>query len=137
MGYSSTDAQLLSVGPYVAACIFSILIGWLSDRYKKRAYLIIASAPLGIIGFFMLRFLPNDNPSAKYGALYLAATGLYSFLPLWLAWVCSPQTTKDAADIQGRKQLRHRHRPSLSVRHRFYHGISGWHLRPVDLSPFR
>jgi len=87
MGYSAERAQLLSVGPYVCACIFSIIIGWLSDRYKKRAILIIASAPLGIVGFFMLRFIPLNNPGAKYGALYLAATGLYAFLPLWLAWV--------------------------------------------------
>lgn len=87
MGYSAERAQLLSVGPYVCACLFSVLIGYLSDRYKKRAILIIVSAPLGIIGFFMLEFLPLDKPAAKYGALYLAATGLYSFLPLWLAWV--------------------------------------------------
>lgn len=87
MGYSAERAQLLSVGPYVSACIFSICIGYLSDRYKKRAILIIASAPLGVIGFFMLEFLPLSRPAAKYGALYLAATGLYSFLPLWLAWV--------------------------------------------------
>lgn len=35
----------------------------------------------------MLEFLPNDRPAAKYGALYLAATGLYSFVPIWLTWV--------------------------------------------------
>lgn len=106
MGYTSTKAQLLSVGPYVrqppshslslpllltthqvAACLTSILVGWLSDRYKKRAVLIMCSVPIGIVGFFMLEFLPASMPSAKYGALYLGASGIYAFLPLWLAWV--------------------------------------------------
>lgn len=40
----------------------------------------------------MLEFLPNDRPGAKYGALYLAATGLYAFVPIWLTWVNSPLT---------------------------------------------
>lgn len=77
-------------------------MGWLSDRYKKRAYLIIATVPIGIAGFLMLLLLPNDIASApkKYGALYLAATGLYSFLPLWLAWAvnnCATATVRASA----------------------------------------
>ena len=47
----------------------------------------MTSVPLGIAGFFMLEFLPQSRPAAKYGALYLAASGIYAFLPLWLAWV--------------------------------------------------
>lgn len=71
----------------MVACIFSIFIGYLSDHYQKRGILIISSVPLGIAGFFMLEFLPASMPAAKYGALYLAASGIYAFLPLWLAWV--------------------------------------------------
>ncbi|KAB5585769.1 permease of the major facilitator superfamily [Coniochaeta sp. 2T2.1] len=93
MGYTNTKAQLLSVGPYVVACIISIIVGWLSDRFKKRAVLIICSVPLGIAGFFMLEFLPASRPWAKYGALYLAASGLYAFLPLWLAWAMNNSAT--------------------------------------------
>ncbi|KAH8801421.1 major facilitator superfamily domain-containing protein [Xylogone sp. PMI_703] len=37
MGYTDTKAQLLSVGPYVAAAATSIFVGYLSDRYQKRA----------------------------------------------------------------------------------------------------
>lgn len=69
------------------ACFFSIGVGYISDRYKKRALVIICTAPFSIAGFFMLEFLPNDRPGAKYGALYLAATGLYAFVPIWLTWV--------------------------------------------------
>jgi len=48
---------------------------------------IIIGAPIAIIGFFMLEFLPDSKPAAKYGALYLAATGYYSFYPIYITWV--------------------------------------------------
>ncbi|KAL4879975.1 major facilitator superfamily domain-containing protein [Aspergillus karnatakaensis] len=86
MGYTGELAQLLSVGPYVAACILSIIVGYLSDHYQTRGWLILATAPLGIAGFGMLEFLPSSMPGAKYGALYLAASGIYSFAPLWITW---------------------------------------------------
>jgi hypothetical protein len=41
----------------------------------------------------MLEFLPASNPGAKYGALYLAAPGIYAFLPLWLTWAVNSAAT--------------------------------------------
>lgn len=38
MGFSSTDAQLLSVPPYILACVGCIVIPRLSDRYRQRGY---------------------------------------------------------------------------------------------------
>ncbi|KAL4934241.1 major facilitator superfamily domain-containing protein [Aspergillus undulatus] len=93
MGYSGELAQLLSVGPYVAACILSIIVGYISDRYKTRGYLILFTAPLGIAGLALLLFLPTSMPSAKYGALYLAAPGIYSFVPLWITWAVNNAAT--------------------------------------------
>ncbi|KAL4795358.1 major facilitator superfamily domain-containing protein [Aspergillus venezuelensis] len=93
MGYTAELAQLLSVGPNVAACILSIIIGYISDHYKTRGYLILLTAPLGIAGIAMLLFLPDSAPSAKYGALYLAAPGIYSFVPLWLTWAVNNAAT--------------------------------------------
>ncbi|KAL4956290.1 major facilitator superfamily domain-containing protein [Aspergillus filifer] len=93
MGYTDELAQLLSVGPNVAACILSIIIGYISDYYKTRGYLILLTAPLGIAGLAMLLFLPASMPSAKYGALYLAAPGIYSFVPLWLTWAVNNAAT--------------------------------------------
>ncbi|KAL5341375.1 major facilitator superfamily domain-containing protein [Aspergillus crustosus] len=93
MGYTDELAQLLSVGPYVAACIFSILIGYLSDHYQTRGWLILATAPLGIAGVGMLEFLPASMPGAKYGALYLAAPGIFAFNPLWITWAVNNAAT--------------------------------------------
>ncbi|OJJ62819.1 hypothetical protein ASPSYDRAFT_86470 [Aspergillus sydowii CBS 593.65] len=93
MGYTGELAQLLSVGPYVAACIFSIIVGYISDRYHTRGWLILLTAPIGITGLGMLLFLPASNPGAKYGALYLAAPGIYAFLPLWITWAVNNAAT--------------------------------------------
>ncbi|KAL2826340.1 major facilitator superfamily domain-containing protein [Aspergillus pseudoustus] len=93
MGYTDELAQLLSVGPYVAACLLSILTGYISDKYRLRGPLILSTAPLGIAGTALLLFLPDSQPSAKYGALYLAAPGIYAFLPLWITWAVNNATT--------------------------------------------
>ncbi|CEL09731.1 Putative Permease of the major facilitator superfamily [Aspergillus calidoustus] len=86
MGYTDELAQLLSVGPYVIACIVSIVVGYISDKFQTRGWLIFATVPIGITGLGMLEFLPASMPGAKYAALYLAAPGIYAFLPLWIAW---------------------------------------------------
>ncbi|KAL2817646.1 major facilitator superfamily domain-containing protein [Aspergillus granulosus] len=94
MGYTDELAQLLSVGPYVVACLLSILTGYISDHYRTRGPLILATAPLGIAGTALLLFLPDSMPGAKYGALYLAAPGIYAFLPLWITWAVNNAATR-------------------------------------------
>ncbi|KAL4909655.1 hypothetical protein BDW74DRAFT_186182 [Aspergillus multicolor] len=93
MGYTDELAQLLSVGPYAAACLLSILTGYISDHYRTRGYIILITAPLAITGVGMLLFLPASMPSAKYGALYLAAPGIFSFLPLYITWAVNNAAT--------------------------------------------
>ncbi|EIT74764.1 permease of the major facilitator [Aspergillus oryzae 100-8] len=93
MGYTKELAQLLSVGPYAAACVISIVVGYVSDRYHSRGWVIFTTVPFGIAGMGMLEFLPTSMPGAKYGALYLAAPGIYAFLPLWLAWAVNNAAT--------------------------------------------
>ncbi|KAH8801420.1 hypothetical protein F5884DRAFT_513905 [Xylogone sp. PMI_703] len=60
---------------------------------ESLALPIMLNVPLGIAGFFMLEFLPENRPGAKYGALFLAASGTYAFLPIWLAWAVNNSAT--------------------------------------------
>jgi hypothetical protein len=41
----------------------------------------------------MLLSLPASMSSAKYGALYLAAPGIYAFLPLYITWAVNNAAT--------------------------------------------
>lgn len=36
LGYSNANAQLMSVPPYVVACFFCILAGFVEDRHRQR-----------------------------------------------------------------------------------------------------
>ncbi|KAB8259489.1 hypothetical protein BDV32DRAFT_159253 [Aspergillus pseudonomiae] len=78
---------------HAAACAISIVVGYISDRYENRGWVIFVTIPFGIAGMGLLEFLPASMLGAKYGALYLAAPGIYSFLPLWLAWAVNNAAT--------------------------------------------
>lgn len=44
MGYTAESAQLMSVAPYVTACIGTICGGWAADKHKQRGIYMIGFA---------------------------------------------------------------------------------------------
>ncbi|RAR14109.1 high-affinity nicotinic acid transporter [Stemphylium lycopersici] len=84
MGYTSNDAQLMSVPPYVCACIFTIAASWYADRVKKRGVFLMAFQVVAMAGFAMLA--ATDKPSVQYAGTVLAAIGIYPQIPLGMAW---------------------------------------------------
>lgn len=85
LGYSATRAQLLSVPPYVAACILTVLVGWAADRTNRRGIFNIVTSLLGVIGFSIL--LRSENAALSYVAVFLAALGIYPCIPNTITWV--------------------------------------------------
>ncbi|KAF7553561.1 hypothetical protein G7Z17_g3528 [Cylindrodendrum hubeiense] len=71
MGYSSTQAQLLSAPPYILAAIMTFVSGWLGDRYKIRGPVIaihqaLTAASIGFLQFCVpgvLTFQANNITS--------------------------------------------------------------------------
>jgi len=55
-GWTSTEAQLKSVPPYLVACVVTIFLGWMSDRTNKRGVFMCGVLPCSIVGFANLRF---------------------------------------------------------------------------------
>ncbi|KXS95223.1 hypothetical protein AC578_1868 [Pseudocercospora eumusae] len=87
LGYSSQEAQLLTVPVYVAALIFVIVCSVLSDRYRKRSPFVIYPYFLSATGFLILLAMPADRwPGARYGILFLVAIGLYVPLVGVVSW---------------------------------------------------
>lgn len=84
MGYTSNQAQLMSVPPYVCACIFTILASWYADKIRKRGIFMMASQLVGIAGFVML--IATSRPGVQYTGTVLAAIGIYPQIPLGMAW---------------------------------------------------
>jgi len=85
LGYTSGKAQLLSVPPYVAGCIATILFGYYSDKYAKRGPFVIATALIGITGYAVL--LGTSSAGAGYAGAFIAAMGVYPALPCAISWV--------------------------------------------------
>jgi MFS family permease len=84
LGYASTKANLLTVPPYAAAAVVTILVGWYADRTARRGLSNIVMSTLGIAGFAML--LGSTEAKVKYAGTFLAAIGIYPCIANTIAW---------------------------------------------------
>ncbi|KAG1866133.1 MFS general substrate transporter [Suillus subluteus] len=87
LGYSAANAQLLSVPPFVAGCIVTIIFGIYSDKYNLRGPFIIGGALVSLVGYILLYCSVQAGPS--YVGACLAAAGDYPTVAVALAWAGS------------------------------------------------
>ncbi|KAJ5602594.1 major facilitator superfamily domain-containing protein [Penicillium hordei] len=98
-GWTSTEAQLKSVPPYVVACFATIILGYLSDRLNKRGIFMVGILPCSIIGFSILRFSANVN--AKYAAVFLNAIACFGASSGFLSWGINNAGSPAVAAVAG------------------------------------
>ncbi|KAL1975469.1 hypothetical protein VTN31DRAFT_3861 [Thermomyces dupontii] len=84
LGYTSTEAQLLSVPPYTLAAILTVFIGWVADRTRARGICNIVMATIGAVGFAML--LGAKTPGTRYAGTFLGTAGIYPTIANSIAW---------------------------------------------------
>jgi sugar phosphate permease len=84
--FSPTHANLLSVPPYAAAALATVLVGWYADRTGRRGACNIAASAVGIAGFAML--LGAREARVKYAGTFLGALGIYPTIANTIVW-CS------------------------------------------------
>ncbi|KAK4459420.1 major facilitator superfamily domain-containing protein [Cladorrhinum samala] len=89
MGWNDSviRAQLMSVPPYVAAALLTVVIGYIADRTRARGICNIAVSVVGIAGFIML--LVSENPAVKYVGTFLGALGIYPCISNTITWVAN------------------------------------------------
>ena len=87
LGYSSTKANLLTVPPYAAAAVLTIIIGWVADRTQQRGWCNVGVSLLGIAGFSML--LGSTNPGVKYAGTFFGALGIYPCVANTITWAAN------------------------------------------------
>jgi cyanate permease len=51
LGYSGTEANLLTIPPYVCACLLTVLLSWLSDRLKVRSTFVLCLLAGEFVGY--------------------------------------------------------------------------------------
>jgi cyanate permease len=73
MGYTANNAQLMSVPPYVFACIFTISASWFADRVRQRGVFLLGFQLVALAGLGLLVGSANDK--VQYAGTVLAAIG--------------------------------------------------------------
>ena len=86
-GGSVVHSQLMSVPPYAAAAILTIVIGYVADRTRQRGLCNILTSLMGIIGFSML--IGSSRPGVQYGGTFLAALGIYPCISNTITWMAN------------------------------------------------
>lgn len=77
-------AQLMTVPPYIAACICCIGGGYLADRHGQRGVYMIFFNCVAIFGFILQ--IASSNNALKYAGTFFAAMGIYPNVPQGVAW---------------------------------------------------
>jgi hypothetical protein len=104
LGYSSYQAQLLTVPPYALATVVTIGVAFLAARFKIRAPFAMTCSGIAIIGYIILlannkyyivtthpkgvtTHTPKYNhPGISYLAVFFSAAGIYGSTALALGW---------------------------------------------------
>lgn len=73
LGYTSNNAQLMSVPPYVCACFFTIVASYFADRYRKRGIFLLGFQLVAILGFALLA--GSGSSEIQYAGTVFAAIG--------------------------------------------------------------
>ena len=84
MGYTASKSQLMSVPPYVAGCIATILGGHLADKAQQRGLFMMGFCLTAIIGYVML--ISTHIPGVQYAGTFFAVCGIYPNVPMGVAW---------------------------------------------------
>ncbi|KAL4985313.1 major facilitator superfamily domain-containing protein [Aspergillus falconensis] len=87
LGYSNLQAQLFTVPPYGIAYPITLLLAWLSDRFRSRGIIASCSCAMASIAFIIQAALPADAFKARYAFLVIATTCVFGGLPSLNAWV--------------------------------------------------
>jgi len=87
LGYSASNAQLLSVPPFVAGCIATIIVGVYSDKCNLRGPFVIGGALVSMVGYILLYCDGRAGPS--YAGACLCAIGIFPTIAVALAWAGS------------------------------------------------
>ncbi|KAL2061580.1 hypothetical protein VTL71DRAFT_6957 [Oculimacula yallundae] len=84
LGYSNNTAQLMTVPPYAVACLVTIAGNYAADKAGQRGVFLLGFQALAITGLLLL--VSNGIPHVQYAGTFLAASGIYTMVPLITAW---------------------------------------------------
>ncbi|KAL4922530.1 major facilitator superfamily domain-containing protein [Aspergillus aurantiobrunneus] len=95
MGFESTNAQLMTVPPYVAGAISAVFFSWLSDRFYWRMPFVAVPLIFIVIGYAVIISLDGQleqNVGPAFFAMILTTIGIYPIHPATTSWTANNLT---------------------------------------------
>ncbi|OCH88702.1 MFS general substrate transporter [Obba rivulosa] len=89
LGFSSINAQGLTVAPYAVGWCMVVLAAWHSDRTRDRGRHIMAMTLTSCVGYIILATSVQKSVGAGYFALFLVVGGNFSLFPLVMSWAAN------------------------------------------------
>ncbi|KAJ5371061.1 uncharacterized protein N7496_007153 [Penicillium cataractarum] len=89
MGFQNTDAQLMTVPPYIAGAVCAIIFSKIADRYYWRMPFVALPLLLIIIGYAIIIGLKGEletNIGPGFFAIVVTCMGIYPTYPATTSW---------------------------------------------------
>ena len=103
LGYTTAQAQLLSIPPYIAAFILTMTFAVYAEKTKLRAPFIIASSTVAMIGYIVL--ITGNRPVVSYGGAVMAVSGAFSAAAIIASWPANNVSGQTKRAIANAMQL--------------------------------
>ncbi|KAI1770044.1 MFS transporter [Hypoxylon cercidicola] len=87
LGYSSIQAQLLTVPPWVVGFVVALILSYSADYFNARGLHITIISIVGGLGWLTAGLLPSTSYVQRYGCLCMAAAGAFPAAPSMTNWV--------------------------------------------------
>lgn len=88
LGYTSANAQLLTIPVYLLGVISTISFSMMADKHQKKWPFIVGPYSIALIGFIGLLSVPHPRlPGLTYGLLFCIPAGVYPPLICCLSWI--------------------------------------------------
>ncbi|EXJ77837.1 hypothetical protein A1O3_08996 [Capronia epimyces CBS 606.96] len=90
LGYTSAQAQLLTIPVYFAGLVSTIGFSWAADKRRSRWPFIVIPYGISLIGFLGLLAIPHPKlPGLTYAFLFPITIGVYPAVITLVSWVAN------------------------------------------------
>jgi predicted MFS family arabinose efflux permease len=87
LGYTSAQAQLLTIPVYLLGTISTLAFSWIADRRQTRWPFIVIPYSISLVGFIGLMAIPRSLPGLTYAFLFLIPAGVFPAVISLVSWV--------------------------------------------------
>jgi len=87
LGYQTVTAQYMTIPVYIVAATVLNVVAFNADRMKERRFHVAGALGLGFVAAVVCCAV--EKPIVRYVMLCFVAAGIYTALPLILAWITS------------------------------------------------